>query len=181
MALLSGGLALGQPVDPVMRELAGLREDVRGLTQRVGQLELANQDLVRENSALQAKSSQSYVTLEQLNRTVADLNKAMQSGLANQKREVLDSVADQLAKLGRQTNAALDAIAKNQATRPAVQSDFKEDYSKQGVSYTVQAGDSISSIAQKLGSRTQDIINANKITDPTKIRVGQTLFIPQGK
>lgn len=179
--LLLAAAAAAQPADAMLRELAALREDVRGLSQRVGQLELANQDLARENSALQARTSQSYVTLEQLNKAVADLNKAMQSALASQKREVLDTVGDQLAKLGRQTNAALDALAKGQATRPTVQSEFKEDYSKQGVSYTVQTGDTISSIAQKLGARSQDIINANKISDPTKIRVGQTLFIPQGR
>ena len=36
-------------------------------------------------------------------------------------------------------------------------------------------------IAQKTGAKLQDIVNANKIADPTKIRVGQTLFIPGGK
>ena len=36
-------------------------------------------------------------------------------------------------------------------------------------------------IAKTNNAKVQDIINANKISDPTKIRVGQTLFIPQGK
>ena len=33
----------------------------------------------------------------------------------------------------------------------------------------------------KTGAKLSDIRNANKIADDTKIRVGQTLFIPQGK
>jgi LysM repeat protein len=45
----------------------------------------------------------------------------------------------------------------------------------------VQAGDTLGEIARKHNAKLQDIINANKISDPTRIRVGQTLFIPQGK
>lgn len=171
--------ALGQPANNTAFELASLREDVRLLTQRVGELAMTVEQLNRDNSSLQAKANQSYVTVEQLNRAVADLNRSVQSSLAEQKRETLQQVAGQIERLGRQTNAALDALAKNQATRPVVQTDFKEDFPKQGVNYTVQSGDTLSLIAQRHNARVQDIINANKISDPTRIRVGQSLFIPQ--
>jgi LysM repeat protein len=45
----------------------------------------------------------------------------------------------------------------------------------------VQAGDTLAVIAKNNNAKLSDIINANKIADPTRIRVGQTLFIPQGK
>ena len=67
------------------------------------------------------------------------------------------------------------------AARPAVQTTFTEDYAKEGTSYTVQKGDTLSSIAQKTNARITDIVNANKISDPTRIQVGQTLFIPAAK
>ena len=168
-------------IDQSRMELANLREDVRGLTQRVGELTMNVEQLTRENNALQNRTSQNFVTLEQLNRSVAELNRAMQGALLDQKREVLQTVAGQIERLGKQTNAALDALAKNQATRPAVQTTFADDFPKEGINYTVQTGDSLSNIAKKTGAKMSDIINANKITDPTKIRVGQTLFIPQGK
>jgi LysM repeat protein len=167
--------------DQAKFELAGLREDVRLLAQRVGELSLTVEQLNRDNSSLQAKASQSYVTLEQLNKTIADLNRSMQSGLAEQKRETLAQVGSQLERLARQTQAAIDAVAKNQATRPAVQTTFSEDFPKEGVNYTVQSGDSLAVIAKKTGAKQQDIINANKLADPSKLRAGQTLFIPQGK
>jgi LysM repeat protein len=165
----------------VAMELASLREDVRMLTQRVGELSLTVEQLSRENSSLQARASQSYVTVEQLNKAIADLNRTTQTALADQRRDVLAQVARQIEQLGRQTNAALDALAKNQATRPAVQTSFSEDFPKQGVTYTVQAGDTLSTIAQRHGARMQDIINANKISDPTRLQVGQSIFIPQRK
>lgn len=174
------GFASAQ-MDNTRIEVANLRQDVALLTQRVGELTMAVEQLTRDNNTLQAKASQSYVTVEQLNRSVADTNRTMQAALADQKREVLQQVAAQIERLGKQTNAALDALAKNQAARPAVQTSFGDDFPKEGINYTVQAGDTLGEIARKNNSKLSDIINANKIADPTRIRVGQTLFIPQGK
>jgi LysM repeat protein len=87
-----------------------------------------------------------------------------------------------MEKLANETQAAINALAKGAATRPAVSTPaFVDDYPKEGVSYTVQRGDTLSSIAHKTNARMQDIINANKIADPTRLQVGQTLFIPQQK
>lgn len=173
-------LAHGQ-VDNTRMELANLRQDVMLLTQRVGELSMTVEQLNRDNGSLQAKANQSFVTIEQLNRAVADIHRTLQGGLNEQKREVLAQVAGQIEKLGKQTNAALDALAKNQATRPAVQTTFSDDFPKEGVNYTVVNGDTLSGIAKKTGGKLADIRNANKIADDTKIKVGQTLFIPQGK
>jgi len=170
----------GQNINDNLRvEVANLRQDVLLLSQRVGELSMTVEQLNRDNSALQSKTNQSYVTIEQLNKAVADINRTMQSALSEQKRETLSQVAGQIERLGKQTNAALDALAKNQATRPVVQTNFSEDFPKEGVNYTVQPGDSLAVIAKKNNARQQDIINANKISDPSKLRAGQTLFIPQ--
>ncbi|MBI2812839.1 MAG: LysM peptidoglycan-binding domain-containing protein [Opitutae bacterium] len=180
--LLTGLAALaGGQTDNTRFEMANLRQDVALLNQRVGELTMAVEQLSRDNNALQAKAGQSYATIEQLNRAVADINRTMQAALADQKREVLQQVAGQIERLGKQTNAALDALAKNQATRPVVQTSFSDDFPKEGINYTVVSGDTLSGIAKKTGAKLADIRNANKIADDTKIRVGQTLFIPQGK
>ncbi|WP_414660430.1 LysM peptidoglycan-binding domain-containing protein [Horticoccus sp. 23ND18S-11] len=165
-------------------DLANLREDVRGLTQRIGDLALRLEQLERENAELRQKAStadKSYATVAQLNESIAEANRSLRASVAAAKSETLQQVSAQLEKLGKQTNAALDSLAKSSATRPTVQTSFAEDYVKEGVSYTVQKGDSIASIAKKTGAKQQDIINANKISDPSRIVVGQTLFIPGGK
>lgn len=151
------------------------------LNQRIGELAMTVEQLTRENSVLQDKANRSYATVEQLNRAIADVNRTLQAELNDQKREVLVQVAGQMEKLGRQTNAALDAVAKNQASRPVVQTTFNDNFPKEGVNYTVQAGDTLAVIARKHNARLQDIVNANRITDPARIQVGQSIFIPQGK
>lgn len=165
-------------------DFANLREDVRGLSQRVGELSLRVEQLERENAQLrqQAESGQrGFATVVQLNEAVATMNQALKASTATSRAEVLDTVSRQMEKLAKQTDAALQALAKNQATRPVVQTTFSEDYAKEGISYTVQKGDTLAVIARKTGAKMADLINANKISDPSKIVPGQTLFIPGGK
>lgn len=184
--LLAGGAlaaaAWGQTAPNV--ELANLREDVRGLVQRVGELSLRVEQLERENAELRqrgASAERSFATVAQLNEAVADVNRSLRGAIASSKNETLQQVSTQMEKLAKQTNAALDSLAKAQATRPAVQTSFSENFPKDGISYTVQKGDTLAVIAKKTGARQQDIINANKIADPSRIAVGQTLFIPGAK
>lgn len=165
-------------------ELANMREDLRGLVQRVGELTLRVEQLERENAELRGKAGnaeKSYVTMTQLNDAIASVNQSIRSSSASTKSETLQQVAVQMEKLAKQTNTAIDSLAKGMATRNPVQSTFSDDYSKEGVSYTVQKGDTLAVIAKKTGAKAQDIINANKISDPSRINAGQTLFIPGGK
>lgn len=166
-------------------ELANMREDVRLLTQRVGEMQLRIELLEKENGELRAKAAgaaQSYATVAQLNDAIADLNRTIKSSVSASRTETLQQVSIQMEKLAKQTNVALDSLAKGMATRaPVAPPSFTDDYVKEGISYTVQKGDSLALIAKKTSARQQDIINANKITDPSKIQAGQTLFIPGGK
>jgi len=191
--LLSAHLSSGQSSsgNPSVVELANLREDMRLLTQRVGELQLRLEQVERENSELRAKSAstaQAYATVQQLNESVADLNRAIKSSAAATKTETLQQVSVQMEKLGKQMNAALDTLSKNSTAAHAASSpvtsapaSFSDDYPKEGIKYTVQKGDSLVSIAKKTGAKTKDILNANKLADASKIQVGQTLFIPGGK
>ncbi|HWL18014.1 MAG TPA: LysM peptidoglycan-binding domain-containing protein [Opitutus sp.] len=165
-------------------EIANLREDVRGLSLRVGELTLRVEQLERENAELRNRAGnaeRSYVTLQQLNEAVTTLNQGIRSSAAATKNETLQQVSAQMERLAKQTNAAIDSLARGMATRAPVQTSFSEDYPKDGISYTVQKGDTLAEIAKKTGSKVQDIVNANKLSDPSRINVGQTLFIPGGK
>jgi len=180
-----GLLAAGLPVSAHAQvELANLREDVRGLNQRVGELQLRVEQLERENAELRGRSAsaeKSFVTLTQLNDAIEDVNRNLRSATAASKADVLAQVGAQMEKLAKQTNVAIDSLAKGMATRAPVQTSFSDDYAKEGISYTVQKGDTLATIAKRTGTKVQDIINANKISDPSRINVGQTLFIPGGK
>jgi LysM repeat protein len=166
-------------------EMANLREDVRGLMQRVSELGLRVEQLEREHADLRRKNAdtpRAYATVAQLNEAVADLNRAIKSSVGASQGETLQIVSAQLEKLGKQTNAALESLAKSQSSRPVpAQSAGASIPALDGASYTVQKGDTLALIAKKTGAKQQDIVSANKISDPSLIKVGQTLIIPAAK
>jgi LysM repeat protein len=187
-ALLALGVALSSAraqsgASPL--DIANLREDVNLLTQRMGDLQIRVEQLERENADLKNQAgtaAQTYVTVAQLNDAVAELNRTVKAATDESKTATLEKVSVQLEKLAKQTQAAIDALAKGQATRPAVTPpSFTDDYPKEGFSYTVQKGDTLAAIAKKNHASLRDLTNANKIVDPTRLMVGQTLFIPQAQ
>ncbi len=173
-----------QPAQSPAVELANLREDVRLLLQRVGQLSLRVEQLETQNERL-AKSAagaeRNYATIAQLNTAIADLARELRAADASNRSEILGAVATQMENLARQTNTALEAAARGRAAAVPSQPTFSDNFPKEGVTYTVVSGDTIARIAQKTGAKVQDILNANRIADPTKIQVGQVLFVPGGK
>jgi LysM repeat protein len=181
LGLIATTSLLAQRADPRALELANLREDVRLLQQTVGELSASVVQLQRDNAALssQTESGKSaYATLVQLNDAIAQLQQTTSAALAEQKRDILQTVAQQISKLAKETNAAIAAVAKGQASRPTISTQFTDDFPKDGVTHTVQAGETLSTIAKKYGVPVKTIQNANRIADPTKIMVGQSLFIP---
>ena len=186
--------AASMPRARAQAEIADLREDIRGLSQRVNELTLRVEQLEHENAELQAKAAKAadardVVSTAQLNGAVADLNASVASAVAASRSEVLQQVASQMEVLAKQTNAALDSIAKagqapqvrTAAAAPTPKPAFGENYPKEGISYTVAKGDTVGLIAKKTGAKTQDIIDANKLLDPSRIQAGQVLFVPGGK
>jgi LysM repeat protein len=184
VAFVAPVVLTAQAASPAV-ELANLREDVRLLVQRVGELSLRVEQLENENARLARNASgaeQNHATLTQLNTAIADLSRDIKASAAATKSEVLATVSTQIEALARQTNAALDSVSRPRpAPAPVAPVAFSDDFPKEGVSYTVAAGDTVSRIAQKTGAKVADIVNANKLADPTRIRVGQVLFIPGGK
>lgn len=156
--------------------LAGLREDIRILDERTRSLTVEIEQLKRENNALRSQGDVNYVTMAQMTAALADLERALRAG----DKELAIQLTQQMERLAKQTNTALDALAKGSArnTAPAVQ--FTPlPANTPGTTYEVQSGDTLASIASRFNSSVKDIQNANKIADPTKLQVGQTLFIPQ--
>ncbi len=181
-ALVAPAALHAQNVSPAV-EFANMREEFRLLQQQVGALNIRVEELERENARLArtaAGAGQTYATLSQLNTAIADLSRDIKASSNATKSEVLATVATQMENLARQTNAALDSVTRGRAAAASTPT-FSDNFPKDGVTYTVAAGDTVSKIAQKTGAKVADIINANRLADPTKIQVGQVLFVPGGK
>lgn len=170
--------------DATAIQVANLRQDVLELRQIVGELKAQVDELQRANRDLanEANSGRAaFATLAQLNESIATMQRTMDAALAEQKRETLQQVSAQLTKLAKETDAAIASVAKQQAARPAITTTFTDDFPKEGVTHTVQPGESLAAIAKKYSVPMKNIQNANRIADPSKVRSGQQLFIPGAK
>ena len=177
--LLAVGASAQLP--PTAVDFANLQEDVRGLTQKVNSLSLQVEQLQpRPGFSAPAPDTTTYASLVQLNAAVAELNRSIQSAVAASQTDTLADVNAQLKKLAQQVNAALASAGKKTVAEGA-ETTFSSDYPKTGESYTVAKGDTLAIIAKKLGAKRTDIINANKISDPSHIQIGQVLFVPESK
>ena len=192
MTLAQTSSPMPAPSPNYRAEIANLRADIQALDRRVREMDIAMEDLVRKNRELIAQAerqqrSQSgqlndVVRDAQLRAALADLQKTMSAADADLRRQVIREVTQQIEQLGKQTQAAIDAVARSAASRPTVSAPrqtFSEDFPKEGISYVVQRKDTLSGIASRNNSTVRDIQNANQISDAGTIQVGQTLFIPQ--
>ncbi|MDR0353347.1 MAG: LysM peptidoglycan-binding domain-containing protein [Opitutaceae bacterium] len=186
LSALFAACTLSLPAQNPSVEIANLRQDVQMLYQRIERLELMIEQLQSQNSRLQSQAAagaQSYATVAQLNEAIAEVNRAAKAAATGNRTEILNQVQRQLDGLAKQTNDALASLSRNRAAATATVTPpvFTDNFPKEGITYTVQRGDTISVIARKTGAKVQDIINANRIADATKLMPGDNLFIPGGK
>ncbi|MBP7143302.1 MAG: LysM peptidoglycan-binding domain-containing protein [Opitutaceae bacterium] len=165
-------------------EFANLREDVRLLSQRVGELLLRVEQLERENGELRQQAegaSRGFVTVAQMNEMLADINRSVKGMVSAAEAESRELINRRIEQLAQQTDQAIAAVNRAQAGARASSSPRTVDATTKGISYTVQKGDTLSLIARKTGSRLQDILAANNLSETSTIIPGQVLFVPGGK
>ncbi|MDX2111670.1 MAG: LysM peptidoglycan-binding domain-containing protein [Verrucomicrobiota bacterium] len=168
-----------RPNDQLVR-LASMEQDMQILRKQVSQLQLEIENLRRENEAIKTGANGTPADSAQ----ISALRAQMLAEDSRNRQEIVESVSKQIERLATQTQTAIQALAKSIDGAPksngtAATTQFSENYPKEGIAYTVQKGDTLSSIARKLGSTIKDIQNANKIASPKDLREGQNLFIPQ--
>ena len=174
-------------IDPARVQLADMEQDMAHLKTVVAQMRLEIEQLARQNAELkrtlesQVEMLQTFLTKERFTQTVGALRIEMKSAGEARNRQIISEVSKQLGQLANQTDKALRALAKSIDLQPEIVelSSFSDNYPRDGIVYTVQSGDTLSEIAQQFNSTVHDIQNANQIADPTKLKVGRSLFIPQ--
>ena len=163
---------LKQDIELVNREVTGLRSEVEMLRRENAQLRISVEQASREKN----NKREDRVVLELQNRLQA-LELAF-----NQSERARGSTQEELnqkfQQIIEQMNHGFDQVSKS--TNPSSQTQtFSSDYPKNGFVHVVEKGETVSSIAQKYKSKVSWIIDANQISDPTKVFVGRELFVPQ--
>ena len=173
--------------DSLRVTVANLSQDVNLLEQSLKTMRLEIEELRRENTSMRAQvasaSSKSDTSVQISNLSVAIETLRREYGLADaqQKQQILAELNRQVSALAKETQSAINSIAKVTFNQPQVSTPvyFSDDFPKTGKTYVVRSGDTLSKIARDHGSTIKNIQNANKIVNPSKdLQVGETIFIP---
>lgn len=192
IVLLGMSICKASTQEQMRQELANLTQDYHAMRQEWGQLILEIEDLRRDNEALKREISQLKESQHELrgdfqkmalvwDQGWKNVYREMESGSKKQKHEIIQEVTRQINNLASEIQHTIDLLAKapKHSGKEKGIASFSDDYPKEGIAYTVQAGDNLSSIAKRYNSTVKDIQNANHIADPRELRSGQTIFIPQ--
>lgn len=184
--LLSHSAVVAQS-DNLRAAVASMSQDMNILAQQLKTLRLDMEEMRRENAQLRAQvtaatsNSSTETRLNSLTAAIEAVRREYRQADAVQKEQIIAEVSRQIEALGRETQDALNSVAKAIDSTPRVSTPvhFSEDYPKTGTTYTVRAGDTLSKIARDHGSTTKHIQNANKIANPARdLKVGEVIFIP---
>ncbi len=146
-----------------------LREEMRRLSGRVETLELELEQVYRDVETQKTESQRSQrAQRDQVDQRLTGIEQRVDTvdrARIRDREEIVEQLSATMAQLIRQHAASAPA------SRPAP--------SGYGYEHVVGAGETLSHIAAAYGVTTRAIIDANNISNPDRLRVGQRLFIPE--
>lgn len=181
--ILSGCLATYSGDQPSAAEVA-LREDIqmmyeenRRLKGRIEAFDLEIERLSRTVEMLRAApGAPSLADMQSLQQRIAALEthlRNLDAARERDRKEIIETLTARLSQMMSATSAA----ARPRASTPPAQT-TRRTGPQEGYEHIVEAGQSLSAIAAAYGVSVKAITDANNITNPNALRVGQKLFIP---
>jgi len=171
------------PLSAQNAQLAGMQQDLADLRTEVEKLKLENADLRAALARQKAGQGQSAST----NEAVAKVRAEILNEVDRRLKQQTDDVNTALAELTRQVNAALGKSVPTppaKSAKPAAPAEEPAegppaDVPRTGVKYRVKAGDNVTKIALRHGSKVEWILKANNLSSPTALKADVDIFVPQ--
>ncbi len=154
---------LEKEMSRMARKVDSLQDSVSSYTNKISSMKRDINELREENKRLRLQ-------LAAMQRALAAERIANQKSL----QKVISTVAVQVASKQSKpapSSAAPTAVRSTNKSEPADDGEFYK--------YTVQPGSNLSIIAKAYKVKISDIMKANKLQSPDKIRAGQILYIPK--
>lgn len=192
LALLLAVGSLSAQQSPSAAQVAGLEQDVAQLRSEVARLSEQINDLQGAVQRLRANppaakpapvGADREVILADVDKRVAALRADLDKALAAFTKQVNDALAARGGAVAVAPTNAADTTSANAAstasTANTATSSLPADMPRTGIRYKVKAGESLSGIARRNGSKVEWILKANQMDNPNQLRAESEIFIPQ--
>jgi len=167
------------PLSAQNAQLAGMQQDLADLRTEVEKLKLENADLRAALNRQKAGQGPSASTADAMTKARAETLNEVDRRLKQQTADVNAA----LAEIVRQVNAALGKPAAaspgSSAGAGTAGGEPAADIPQSGVKYRVKAGDNLTKIALRHGSKVEWILKANNLPSPSALKADVDIFIPQ--
>jgi LysM repeat protein len=158
-------------------DVRALQEQIQRLSGRIEGLEMETQRLAADNEAVRrlastAGESQGRLVqgqVQELGARVRQLETARESD----RQAIVDDISRRVADMLKKTSTGSASGATRSSTP------VRRSSSSTGYEHVVKPGETLSAIAAAYGVTQAVIAQENGISDPSKVRVGQKLFIPE--
>jgi len=187
--VLAGSLHAQQPnprqIAGLEQDVALMRSDVARLSEQVAELQAVVQRLRAAQPATPAAGSAAadrQAILAEVDKRNAALRADLDKALAAFTKQVNDALASRGGSVAVAPVPSTPAAQPAAPAQPAVTAPadgLPADMPRTGIRYKVKAGDSLSGIARRNGSKVEWILKANQMDNPNQLRAESEIFIPQ--
>ncbi|MBM4156275.1 MAG: LysM peptidoglycan-binding domain-containing protein [Lentisphaerae bacterium] len=158
-------------------DLRAIREQIQRLSGRIEGIEMETQRLATDLEAVRSLASSAGESqgrlvqgqVQELGTRIRQLEAARESD----RQAIVDDISRRVAEMLKRSSAGSSSGA-SRSTTPV-----RRSSSSTGYEHVVKAGETLSAIAAAYGVTQSVIAQENGISDPSKVRVGQKLFIPE--
>ncbi|MDR1665826.1 MAG: LysM peptidoglycan-binding domain-containing protein [Puniceicoccales bacterium] len=175
---------IDRKVNRVEAEYEKVRQTSEILRQKMTQMETQYHTLAQEVTENLDQLRAKYLELgqrmqkayeEYQEKLLSEVNLKVQD-LAQQMQKGFDQLSETIRKVEGNAFQAVEGAKKVMGQNHPL---FSDNYPHQGVVYTLQKGDVLSTVARKLNSTVEYIRNANHLENPNILQPGQVIFVPQ--
>ncbi|MBU4460135.1 MAG: LysM domain-containing protein [Verrucomicrobia bacterium] len=156
-------------------DLRTLQEQIQRLSGRIEGIEMETQRLAAETESVRklassAGESQGRLLQGQV-QEIGTRVRQLEAARETDRQAIVDDISRRMAEIMKKSSVGSSSSGARTVTR--------RSSSSSGYEHVVKAGESLSAIAAAYGVSSAVIAQENGISDPSKVRVGQKLFIPE--
>ena len=148
-----------------------VQDDLRRMRGRLEVLEQEVERLTRQVAEAGGEQSRAVQgQMQGVNSSLDDMQKrlrAMEATRETDRKEIIDTLSRKITE-----------VMNKQGARSTSSNKPRKPISNEGYEHEVAPGETLSAIAKAYGANSADIMDANGLSSPDKLRVGQKLFIP---